>query len=141
MKYSSVKMRHAREVTFTMLVRAYATASKTETVASNGKAGLKAADIANRLRSEKEKQTNDKNEVGDVCSCMYISFRQKCLYVQPLEFRLFSFLSKGSGVTSSNQSKRTQTVLSATTICSSQCARKSSLQGHPLSRPKHNRNK
>ncbi|KTG06104.1 hypothetical protein cypCar_00013059 [Cyprinus carpio] len=60
-------MRHAREVTFTMLVRAYATASKTETVASNGKAGLKAADIANRLRSEKEKQTNDKNEVSNVC--------------------------------------------------------------------------
>ncbi|KAF4107580.1 pseudouridylate synthase RPUSD4, mitochondrial [Onychostoma macrolepis] len=56
-------MRHAREVTFTMLVRAYATASKTETVASNGKAGLKAADIASRLRSEKEKETNDKNEV------------------------------------------------------------------------------
>ncbi|XP_059393954.1 pseudouridylate synthase RPUSD4, mitochondrial [Carassius carassius] len=56
-------MRHARGVTFTMLVRACATASKTEAVASNGKAGLKAADIANRLRGEKEKQTNDKKEV------------------------------------------------------------------------------
>ncbi|XP_043108359.1 mitochondrial RNA pseudouridine synthase rpusd4 [Puntigrus tetrazona] len=56
-------MRYAREVTFTPLVRAYATASKTETFASSGKAGLKAADIANRLRSEKEKQTNVNNEV------------------------------------------------------------------------------
>uniref|UniRef100_A0A672PH25 Pseudouridylate synthase RPUSD4, mitochondrial n=1 Tax=Sinocyclocheilus grahami TaxID=75366 RepID=A0A672PH25_SINGR len=34
----------------------YATASKTEAVASNGKTGLKAADIANRHRSEKEKR-------------------------------------------------------------------------------------
>uniref|UniRef100_A0A673NAE9 Pseudouridylate synthase RPUSD4, mitochondrial n=1 Tax=Sinocyclocheilus rhinocerous TaxID=307959 RepID=A0A673NAE9_9TELE len=41
-------MRHARE---------------TEAVASNGKTGLKAADIANRLRSEKEKRVNDKKEV------------------------------------------------------------------------------
>ncbi|KAK9966461.1 hypothetical protein ABG768_003569 [Culter alburnus] len=56
-------MRHAREVTYTMLMRAYATASKTETFASNRKTGLKAADIANRLRGEKEKRTDDKNEV------------------------------------------------------------------------------
>ncbi len=65
-------MRCAREVTFTMLARAYATASMTETVASNGKAGLKAADIANRLRREKEKQTNDKNEVSYVCLRMCV---------------------------------------------------------------------
>uniref|UniRef100_A0A671T544 Pseudouridylate synthase RPUSD4, mitochondrial n=1 Tax=Sinocyclocheilus anshuiensis TaxID=1608454 RepID=A0A671T544_9TELE len=38
-------------------------ASQTEAVASNGKTGLKAADIANRLRSEKEKRANDKKEV------------------------------------------------------------------------------
>lgn len=59
-------MRHAREVTYTMLMRAYATVSKTETLASNRKTGLKAADIANRLRSEQEKRINDKNEVGFV---------------------------------------------------------------------------
>ncbi|XP_067286876.1 pseudouridylate synthase RPUSD4, mitochondrial [Pseudorasbora parva] len=56
-------MRHAREVTYTMLMRAYATASKTETVASSQKTCLKAADIANRLRVDKEKRIDDKNEV------------------------------------------------------------------------------
>ncbi|XP_051531997.1 pseudouridylate synthase RPUSD4, mitochondrial-like [Myxocyprinus asiaticus] len=59
-----VKMRHPCEVCSTVtLGRAYATASKTETPAANRKTVLKAADIAKRLRSEKEKQTDFENEV------------------------------------------------------------------------------
>lgn len=56
-------MRHAREVTFAKLVRTFATVSNTETVASTHKTAPKAADIANRLRKDREKERDDKNKV------------------------------------------------------------------------------
>lgn len=57
-----VKMRHPCEMSFRMLRRAYVTASTTS-ANSDQKIGLKAADIARRLRSEKEKPSNIQKEV------------------------------------------------------------------------------
>lgn len=58
-----VKMRHPCEMWFVMLRRAYVTASTTHTADANRKIGLKAADIAKRLRSEKQKPTDINKEV------------------------------------------------------------------------------
>ncbi|TRY99227.1 hypothetical protein DNTS_031404 [Danionella cerebrum] len=56
-------MQRARGVTFARLLRAYATSSKAETSASNAKPGLRAIDIANRLRKEKEDLKNSEKRV------------------------------------------------------------------------------
>lgn len=62
-----VKMRHPCEMSLMIFRRAYVTASTAKTANSDQKVGLKAADIARKLRSEKQKQTVIKKEVGQVC--------------------------------------------------------------------------
>ncbi|KAI7795003.1 pseudouridylate synthase RPUSD4, mitochondrial [Triplophysa rosa] len=58
-----VKMRHPCEMSFMMFRRVYVTASTAKTANSDQKVGLKAADIARKLRSEKQKPTVINKEV------------------------------------------------------------------------------